>query len=116
MAASAANGVARRTKIRVLKTDSEPAPGNTPDASPPLAGWKVRRRQSVSTEGDASAPLKEVAKSPSALRGAIRWRASRVLDGLGRRAGERGAPKFKSGATLCKPRPPSDIETPPRPA
>src|SRR5436853_6338725 len=106
MAASAANGVARRTKTRVPETDSEPAPGNTPDASPPLAGWKVRRRQSVSTDSDASAPLEEVAKAPSPPRGAIRWRASRVLNGLvpqGR--GEGGAPKYKSVATLCKLRP-----------
>src|SRR5437879_12062861 len=69
MAASAANGVARRTKTRVPETDSEPAPGNTPDASPPLAGWKVRRRQSVSTDSDASAPLEEVANAPSPPQG-----------------------------------------------
>src|SRR5438309_10946069 len=64
MAASAANGVARRTKTRVHETDSEPAPGNTPDASPPLAGWNVRRRQSVSTPGSASAPLKKLQRHP----------------------------------------------------
>ena len=60
-AASAANGVARRTRTDVH--DAEPrcrgrtsAPGNTP-ASPPLAGWKVRRAQSLVANQARSAVL-----------------------------------------------------------
>src|SRR5207244_11435880 len=56
-AASAANGVARRTRTRALEADCGPEPGNTPKASPPLAGWKVRRAQSLVAHLAPSAAL-----------------------------------------------------------
>src|SRR5437660_4517319 len=62
MAASATNGVARRTESRVREKDCETAPG-TPDASPPLAGWKVRRAQSLSADQGASAALTTIPPS-----------------------------------------------------
>src|SRR5207244_8870163 len=62
MAASATNGVARRTESRVREKDCKTAPG-TPDASPPLAGWKVRRAQSLSADQGASAALTTIPPS-----------------------------------------------------
>src|SRR5437879_13225493 len=62
MAASATNGVARRTESRVREKDCETAPG-TPDASPPLAEWKVRRAQSLSADQGASAALNTIPPS-----------------------------------------------------
>src|SRR6202158_2234788 len=47
--AMAAQGVARRTRLRVHTVLSFRGwdPGDTPVTSPPLAGWKVRRFQSA---------------------------------------------------------------------
>src|SRR5207237_4844452 len=58
-AASAANGVARRTRTPIRETDCGPVTGNTP-ASPPLAGWKVRRAQSLVAGWARSAPLNQI--------------------------------------------------------
>src|SRR5256712_4400430 len=60
-AAMPAKGVARRTRPRV-RNGMTPSrgrfPGNTPIASPPLAGWKVRRTQSVRADRPARPHLR----------------------------------------------------------
>src|SRR4029077_20492191 len=59
MAAMATKGALRRTTTRVREAGCEPVPGNTPVASPPLAGWKVRRAQSLGALVRASAALND---------------------------------------------------------
>src|SRR5579864_8963188 len=47
MAATATKGVTRRTRPRLHGATGASGSGNTPETSPPLAGWKVRRMQSL---------------------------------------------------------------------
>src|ERR1700720_2877944 len=60
----AKKGVARRTRLTVhdgFGAFRGPAPGNTSETSPPLAGWKVRRLQSVDAPVSPEALLTELA-------------------------------------------------------
>src|ERR1700688_2483238 len=63
-AATAKKGVARRTRFAVqdgFGAFRGPAPGNTSETSPPLAGWKVRRLQSVDAPVSPEPLLTELA-------------------------------------------------------
>src|SRR4029077_5694735 len=84
-AAIPTKGVARRTRLCVRNgTPSVRGrdPGNTLYASPPLAGWMVRRTQSLRAPGPARPPLSNGfhgLNEPGSMRTPLR------VDGLARR-------------------------------
>src|ERR1700694_3095779 len=66
-AATATRGVSRRTSPRVhdgFGAVRGRAPGITSETSPPLAGWKVRRVQSVDAALPPRPPLTQVSRPP----------------------------------------------------
>src|SRR5438445_6510509 len=69
IAAANAKGVTRRTTSRVHEAGT-PLLGKTPEPSPPLAGWNVRRAHSLRTEGPRSAALEALlSETPPCLVG-----------------------------------------------